>query len=150
MPGNFAFFWKGMADDIREQYGEQSEGDNSNRYKRWYIGGHSLGGVVAEMLTEEESWDGLILLAAYPTGAVNEPLLTIYGSEDGVLNMEKYADAETSGYWPDDTTEVVIEGGNHAGFGDYGDQKGDGTASITPAEQQEITAEAISKFIAKR
>ena len=153
MPGNFAFFGKDLADDIRAQYGVQNDGDNSgssNQYKRWFIGGHSLGGVVAEMLTEEESWDGLILLASYPTGTVDEPLLTIYGSEDGVLNLEKYADAETSGYWPDDTTEIVIEGGNHAGFGDYGEQKGDGTASITPAEQQEITAEAISKFIAER
>ena len=150
MPGNFAFFGKDMADHIREQYGVQNEDDNSNSYKMWYIGGHSLGGVVAEMLAEEGSWDGLILLAAYPTGAVDEPLLTIYGSEDGVLNMEKYADAKTNGFWPDDTTEIVIEGGNHAGFGDYGDQKGDREAAITQKEQQEITAEAISKFIAKR
>ena len=150
MPGNFAFFGKDMADHIREQYGVQNEDDNSNSYKMWYIGGHSLGGVVAEMLAEEGSWDGLILLAAYPTGAVDEPLLTIYGSEDGVLNMEKYADAKTNGFWPDDTTEIVIEGGNHAGFGDYGDQKGDREAAITQKEQQEITTEAISKFIAKR
>ena len=150
MPGNFAFFGKDMADHIREQYGEQNEDDNSNSYKMWYIGGQSLGGVVAEMLAEEGSWDGLILLAAYPAGAVDEPLLTIYGSEDGVLNMEKYADAKTNGFWPDDTTEIVIEGGNHAGFGDYGNQKGDREAAITQKEQQEITAEAISKFIAKR
>ncbi len=31
--------------------------------------------------------------------------------------------------------ESVIEGGNHAGFGSYGAQSGDGTASISAEEQ---------------
>ncbi|NTW09008.1 MAG: alpha/beta hydrolase, partial [Anaerolineaceae bacterium] len=30
----------------------------------------------------------------------------------------------------------VIEGGNHAQFGNYGPQPGDGTATISTAEQQ--------------
>jgi len=36
---------------------------------------------------------------------------------------------------PQDYKEVCIEGGNHAQFGSYGTQKGDGTAAI-PAEEQ--------------
>ena len=43
----------------------------------------------------------------------------MYGSEDGVLNMEKNGSYET-------TVEIVIPGGNHAGFGSYGAQNGDG------------------------
>ena len=46
-----------------------------------------------------------------------------------------------------DTTEVVIDGGNHAQFGSYGVQKGDGTAEISASDQLEITAEKIIDFI---
>ena len=144
MPFRLAFLGINSADQIMQQYD----------YDSWYIGGHSLGGVMAADYASRHSEEltGIVLLASYSVKPLDDSLhaISIYGSEDGVLNMEKYADAETSGYWPDDTTEIVIEGGNHASFGDYGNQKGDGTASITPAEQQEITAEAISKFIAER
>ena len=99
------------------------------------------------MLAEDEDWSGLILLAAYPTGVIDEPVLTLYGSEDRVLNMKSYAEADSKGFWPEEKTEIVIEGGNHAGFGDYGEQKGDGTASITADEQQQIAADAIISFI---
>ena len=163
MPGNFAFFGKGMADDIRESYSggrgftgngpgstdnysAGSERGSADNYKKWYIGGHSLGGAVAAMLAEDEDWSGLILLAAYPTGAIDEPVLILYGSEDRVLNMKNYEEASAKGFWPEEKTEIVIEGGNHAGFGDYGEQKGDGIAAITAYEQQQITADAIISF----
>ena len=151
VPGNFALFGKSMADDIRGSYsaGRGSTGSGSGstgNYRRWYIGGHSLGGAVAAMLAEDEDWSGLILLAAYPTGVIDEPVLTLYGSEDRVLNMKSYAEADSKGFWPEEKTEIVIEGGNHAGFGDYGEQKGDGTASITADEQQQIAADAINSF----
>ena len=41
---------------------------------------------------------------------------------------------------------VVIEGGNHAGFGHYGPQAGDGVASIDREEQQRQTAETVLAF----
>ena len=40
----------------------------------------------------------------------------------------------------------VITGGNHAGFGNYGVQKGDGTAAIAAEEQQEITAQMVASW----
>ena len=43
--------------------------------------------------------------------------------------------------------EYVIEGGNHALFGSYGIQKGDGKALITPKKQWEETADCIIDFI---
>jgi len=45
---------------------------------------------------------------------------------------------------PQDYKEVCIEGGNHAQFGSYGAQKGDGTAAI-PAEEQ--WARTVEVFI---
>jgi hypothetical protein len=40
----------------------------------------------------------------------------------------------------------MIEGGNHSGFGYYGDQQGDLPASITKEAQQEIILESIVVF----
>ena len=62
-----------------------------------------------------------------------------YGSEDGVLNREKYEADRVN--LPQDTTETVIDGGCHAGFGSYGAQKGDGTPTISAEEQQQQTAD---------
>lgn len=42
---------------------------------------------------------------------------------------------------------VEIPGGNHAGFGDYGPQEGDGPAAIAPREQQEQTADAVDAVV---
>ena len=142
MPFNFALFDKDRAEVIRDIYD----------YEYWYIAGHSLGGVAASMIDGDSSdWDGLILLASYAADLLSQdcPVLLIYGTEDGVLSMDKYHEAEEDNRYPEDVSEVIIEGGNHAGFGDYGEQKGDGTASISAEEQQEQTAEAILEMTQK-
>ena len=41
----------------------------------------------------------------------------------------------------------VIEGGNHAQFGNYGPQEGDGTAGITAEEQQDETVRLILEWM---
>ena len=90
--------------------------------------------------------DGVILCAAYPAVRLEEPLreLVLYGSEDGVLNMDALRKADD--YAPADHTEYVIRGGNHAQFGDYGIQKGDGEAVISARDQQEEAVEVILQF----
>ena len=91
-----------------------------------------------------ESLNGLVLLAAYPTKSLKSDsfsVLSIYGSEDGVLNMEKVEEGKSQ--MPADYTEICIEGGNHARFGNYGEQKGDHTAEISREEQQKQTVDAI-------
>lgn len=135
MPANLAVFGAGRAEKIQEEYD----------YVHWYIGGHSLGGAMAADYAAEHGadLDGLVLLAAYPVSQVSVPTLVLYGSEDRVLNQEKLR--ENMQYLPEDTKIRVIEGGNHAQFGDYGVQKGDGKASISREEQIEITAEEIKK-----
>ena len=117
-------------------------------YPRWYVGGHSLGGAAAAMFASDhpEGLDGLILLAAYPTKPLPEGLrlLSIRGSRDGVLNLKNYEDCR--GNWPPDAAELVIEGGNHSGFGDYGAQRGDRNPDISPEEQRRQASEAIAAF----
>lgn len=118
-------------------------------YSSWYLAGHSLGGVCAARYAASaaDEIDGVILMASFPvdTLADSQRLLTIRGSEDKVLNAGQYENSRSS--FPPDTAEIVIDGGNHAGFGDYGEQKGDGEALITPEEQQTRTASAVVEFI---
>ena len=70
-------------------------------------------------------------------------MISLYGSEDGVLNREKYADDRKN--LPDNTREIIIAGGNHAGFGNYGPQRGDGQAAIRAQEQIAITVNELTK-----
>ena len=111
-------------------------------YAAWYIGGHSLGGAIAANYAAGHPgiFRGLVLLAAYPSHPLDGEIrvLSILGSEDGVLNREKLAAGEQ--FAPGGVQTHVIPGGNHAQFGSYGPQKGDGTALIPAAEQWEETA----------
>ena len=141
MPFNLAVLDMNAADGIQEQYPE---------IENWYIGGHSLGGSMAASYLEKnvDDYEGLILLGSYSTADLSETdldVLSIYGSEDKVMNHEKYADNKAN--LPDDFTEIIIDGGCHAYFGMYGAQDGDGTPTISNEEQISITAENIVKMI---
>jgi len=114
-----------------------------------YIGGHSLGGAAAGMYAFDNpsSIKGLILLAAYSKSDLSPmdlSVLSIYGSEDGVLSMDTY---EASVAFMPNFSEVVIDGGCHAYFGYYGEQKGDGTAAISREEQIAQTADAVAAWL---
>ncbi len=135
MPANLAFLGINRAGDIMKAYD----------YDGWYLAGHSLGGVAAASYASGHDLKGLILLASYATQPVDEPVLQIYGSEDGILNLD--ALEQNAHNLPADTSVEVLDGANHAGFGDYGDQKGDGEARITQEEQQAITADLIEEMI---
>lgn len=141
MPFHLAVFDMNAADGIQQKYPD---------IKHWYIGGHSLGGAMAAsyLETHKEDYEGLILLASYSTSDLSETslhVLSIYGSEDNVLNEEKYQ--ENIIHLPKDYTEIVLDGGNHAQFGMYGAQSGDGTASISNADQILQTANSIFEWI---
>lgn len=141
MPFNLAVLNVDAAEGFQEQYAD---------IEQWYIGGHSLGGSMAAsyLADNSEDFEGLILLGSYSTEKLSDVsinVLSVYGSEDKVLNKEKYKENKEN--LPKDYTEVIIEGGCHAYFGMYGEQDGDGVATITNVEQIEITAEKIVEFI---
>jgi poly(3-hydroxybutyrate) depolymerase len=114
-------------------------------YTNWYIGGHSLGGAMAAnyAANHEKLLSGVVLLAAYSTKKLSDSLavISVYGSEDHVLNMKKLKEGDA--YLPDTAVKYVIDGGNHAQFGNYGEQDGDGKALISAEDQQRQTAELI-------
>ncbi|MBE6630872.1 MAG: alpha/beta hydrolase [Ruminococcaceae bacterium] len=141
MPFNLAVLDVNAADGIQEEYPEIEE---------WYIGGHSLGGSMAASYVADhtEEYEGLILLGAYATADLSDTdlaVLSLFGSEDKVMNREKY-DRNKSNL-PTDFIEFVIDGGCHAYFGMYGAQDGDGTPTITNEEQIRITVENIVKLM---
>lgn len=140
MPCNMAVFNVNGADGIREQLPD---------VERWYTAGHSLGGAMAAnyAATHSEDYDGLVLLAAYSTKDLTQTslrVLSICGSEDGVLNQGSYE--KNWANLPADTTEVILEGGYHAQFGSYGPQGGGSIPTISNEEQIRQTAEAIAAF----
>ncbi len=107
----------------------------------WVIGGHSLGGSVAASYARSHPYrvQGLFLWASYPPesddlSATDLKGLSTYGSEDMVLNLENFN--STLVLLPPGTIRQVIEGGNHAQFGNYGPQPGDGIATISAEDQQ--------------
>ncbi|MBQ2004473.1 MAG: alpha/beta hydrolase, partial [Peptococcaceae bacterium] len=132
MPGNLAVLDINAADGIQERYTHVNE---------WYLAGHSLGGAMASsyLASHAEEYEGMILLGAYATEPLQyERVLSIYGSEDRVLNMEQYEANRAN--LPADYTELIIDGGCHAYFGAYGAQEGDGVPTITAEAQWDITA----------
>jgi pimeloyl-ACP methyl ester carboxylesterase len=143
MPLNLAVFDSDAAADVVAAYPE---------IETWIVGGHSLGGTMAAGYAEANTdvVDGLMLWASYPadnTLATQNKLavLSIYATNDGLSTTE---DIEAShANLPVDTRWVEIAGGNHAQFGWYGEQPGDGQATISRLEQQEQIMTATAELL---
>ena len=145
MPFNFAFFDIAAADGVRAAYPQ---------VERWWVGGHSLGGSMAAQYAADHADDaalaGLALLGAYSASdlsACDLDAVVVYGQNDQVLDRSKLED--NAPLLPEGALAVEIAGGNHAGFGDYGPQEGDGEAGIAPQEQQEQAADALASRMAQ-
>lgn len=120
---------------------------------RWVIAGHSLGGTMAAQFTTKNSSSiaGIIFLASYPAdkslATSSLPMLAIFGEKDGLVteeDREKYRPR-----FPEFTEWMVIEGGNHAGFGRYGEQEGDYPATISLQDQEDQVLQAVDHFLKK-
>ena len=138
---NLAFFDVNAADPVFSAYPE---------IKHWAVGGHSLGGVAAGLYAKDHlsQLDGIVFWASYPADDSlknsNLKMLSIYGTNDaaGVKIFD-----ETRSRLTADAQFVIIDGGNHAQFGDYGPQPGDKAATISRAEQQKQIVATTTKFL---
>lgn len=142
MPFHMAIFGQNAAEELLDKY----------TYEEWTIAGHSMGGLVATnfAISHPEQVKNVVLLAAYSTKPLPETVrfLSIYGDQDGCLNRASYETGKS--FWPTESTEVVIPGGNHAQMGSYGFQKGDKEATISAKDQWEEVVEAIQTFMQKK
>ncbi|MBK8419939.1 alpha/beta hydrolase [Candidatus Villigracilis saccharophilus] len=138
---NLAFFDINAAQPIFEKHPEIAH---------WVTGGHSLGGVASALFAKDNpEIEGIIFWASYPAddSLKNSDLkmLSIYGTKD-MAGMEKFD--ETKPFLVSNANYVVIDGGNHAQFGDYGSQPGDNEAEISRADQQSQVVSAVVSFLA--
>lgn len=118
--------------------------------EKWFIGGHSLGGVAAAMYAEkhQDELAGLYFLASYPTGdfALSElPMLSLYAENDGLTTPQDIKERQMQFSANSEFTEIA--GGNHAQFGLYGEQKNDFPATINPLDQQEQVAKVLMDWM---
>ena len=137
---NLAFFEINAADSVFAQYPE---------VEHWAVGGHSLGGVASALFAKDQpKIEGIVFWASYPAddSLKNSDLkmLSIYGTND-MAGMAKFD--ETKPLLVSDAEYVVIQGGNHAQFGDYGLQPGDNEATISRADQQAQVVQATADFL---
>lgn len=134
MPFNMAIFDSDAADKIINRFPD---------IENWYLAGHSMGGAMASDFASknQDKIMGLLLFGAYIYGNYpEENALTVYGAFNTSVE-EKINYTENI---------VVIEGGNHAQFGNYGKQKGDPDATISSEEQQNIAVVAVHEFLEQR
>jgi hypothetical protein len=143
MPFNLAVLGAGRAANVMADFPE---------IEQWAVGGHSLGGAMAAQFAHGNPAQvaGLVLWAAYPPDG--NPLqdsdlavLSIYGTRDGITTLDETEASRA--LLPPDTVFVAIEGGNHAGFGSYGPQSGDGTATMERSQQQAQVVDATASFL---
>ena len=144
-PLNLAVLAPNAAEQIIKDHPQQN----------FVLAGHSLGGGMASRFVaeNEQRIKGMIYLASYPDekGALNKqnlPVLSITATNDGVLNWTSYQKAKQ--FLPKDTQYVSIKGGNHAGFGNYGVQKGDNKATISNEQQQTEISQLIVAWLQSR
>lgn len=122
---------------------------NHPEIRYWAVGGHSLGGVAASSYADDHPVTGLLLYASYPASelARNDLIATsVSGSADALATPGDIAEAKPK--LPEATRYVVVEGGIHAFFGDYGDQPGDGTPGISREDAQAQIQQATVALLA--
>jgi dienelactone hydrolase len=120
--------------------------------KSWYVAGHSLGGIGATSfsMNNQDVVDGVILLGSYPSDStdfsdVSMPMLSIYAEHDQLTTLDKIED--TKHLLSEQAELHEIKGGNHAQFGVYGPQKGDGDATISVEKQQNEIMHVIIEWL---
>jgi len=115
---------------------------------RWLLAGHSLGGVKACMLAGDSRVAGLVLFASYcatDISGLERDTVVVLGSEDGLIDIEA-VDAAAS-LLPPSARTVTIPGANHASFGTYGPQPGDGVATVDATVMRAQTMEIFARVL---
>ncbi|WP_461049263.1 alpha/beta hydrolase [Terrabacter koreensis] len=124
----------------------QSFVDEHPEVKFWAVGGHSLGGVAAARfaLDNPRLVKGLVLWASYPdqslAGRTELQVASVSGTRDAFTTPADVAAGRA--LLPRTTAYTRVEGAVHSFFGDYGQQPGDGspTVSRTQAQRQVVDA----------
>ncbi|MGV8895938.1 MAG: alpha/beta hydrolase [Rhodoglobus sp.] len=124
--------------------------DDAPAVSRWFVGGHSLGGVRACQLAASPGTEiaGLVLFGSFCANDLSTStleVLSIGGSADGLSTPVKIDNA--SKLLPTQATIVQVDGLNHAGFGDYGRQPGDGDATLSSEQERSAITDLLESVL---
>jgi pimeloyl-ACP methyl ester carboxylesterase len=109
--------------------------------------GHSLGGIVGSLVSSGNNLvNEIVFLGSYPIKDLTDKDVMIITAEND-LGMDEESFNNSLKYVKSETIIYNINGGNHAQFGWYGPQKGDGEAEIFTLIQQDIVVLEILGFI---
>jgi pimeloyl-ACP methyl ester carboxylesterase len=150
MPLNLAVFGSDRADRVMAALPDT---------RRWVVGGHSLGGAMAAQYAADKAGQstsspaalgGVFFWASYPNkdaslAALPLQVVSVYATNDGLATASLVEASRPM--LPPTAILVVIEGGNHAGFGWYGAQPGDHPATIDRSAQQDQVVAAMVNFL---
>ncbi|CAM9222912.1 unnamed protein product [Scytosiphon promiscuus] len=145
---------EGDQEDGKDE-GSESFLDTTPMPTKWVLAGHSMGTVAIERFYpgNPDSVHGVVYMGSgnmigdVMTGA-EVPAMVLRGSRDPFCPEE--ALKKSAHKLPKDTETVVIEGGNHRGFGSYGWQPLDWEATISLREQRCMVVDALAEFIDRR
>jgi predicted alpha/beta-hydrolase family hydrolase len=141
MPMSFSVFAPRKADKIIQDFPHIAS---------WAVAGHSLGGIAAAdyAKTPHAKVKGLICYGSFPaknlSGSALKTLI-ILGGKDRLVESWKFFDFKK--LLPQKAKTVIIEGGNHSNFGDYGLQWQDHAADISREQQQKIIVFQTAKIM---
>lgn len=115
---------------------------------RWVVAGHSKGGKVAALFAHAYPGQTAALAligTSHPRDVdlsdATYPVVQVLADRDPIASIER-ADRNRHNL-PGSTSRIVIEGGNHSRFGEYGFQPGDRFTAITRQRQRGSTLSAL-------
>lgn len=115
----------------------------------WVIAGHSLGGVKACMEASHPAVTHLVLFASYcanDISGVDIKVFQVVGDRDGLLDDSLRREAESL-LPPGQYRTFTIRGANHADFGTYGPQPGDGDSAYSDRVMRTMITGALTTHV---
>lgn len=121
--------------------------------KQVIVGGHSLGGIAACRLINNNNDEiiGLLLLGSYcdkDISSFDGKVVSIIGENDNIINKDNYNKSK-SNFLLENTKIEKIKGLNHSDFGNYGLQNKDKKSLLTEDQKIEIIKNGISQILSK-
>lgn len=121
---------------------------------RVVLGGHSLGGAMAArfLFRQPDAADALVLMGAFSAqgddlSALPIDALVLAAEHDGLATLPEVRSGLVR--LPPDAELMVLAGAVHSFFGRYGPQRGDGEPTVTRAEAEAQTAQALAVFFTR-
>jgi hypothetical protein len=111
----------------------------------WVVAGHSLGGVKACLMVDNPAVRGLVLFASYCASDIRRSevlVIQVVADQDLLITPQQREDSRP--FLPDARKIVTLTGANHASFGTYGPQPGDGMSTLDRTQMRAAITEIMT------